>query len=303
MESRATGFWLVAAAFVALGTLVIGEDLLWLAYPQSHPVVVVVGVATPLGLICIFGYFAREWLSGVFRAARNRGASIGQALLVLTRLALATRFGRAFLAGAGLVVVIVSTRNLVHAVNGNLPGPAIGFGLLVLLAGLLITLAVVAAGSAAQPGYEMAVPYPWGLILFNPPLQMTVGATQRIETRITRLNVPVLYEGGQTLGDVVWDQLRVTLEGTNFEISPLNTADQDLPLHEIRQWAWDVTPRRRGTQKLALLVSHRLRLPNYPDKQVNDAVLEKQVAVTLDPLYAANHFMRTHWPLNRFAPR
>jgi hypothetical protein len=54
-----------------------------------------------------------------------------------------------------------------------------------------------------------------------------------------------------------------------------------------------VTPRRRGTQKLVLVVIHR-KLPNRRYKAVEDAVLQKEVAVTLDPFYVANSFMRTH---------
>lgn len=141
----------------------------------------------------------------------------------------------------------------------------------------------------------------WGFVVFNPPLRMTVATTERIEARITRSIVADVYEGLKGRGDVQTFEARVgahmtaSLQGENFKIETLNTADQYVPLDEFRQWAWDVTPTRRGQQRLHLRVTVRIKLPNHPDEAVEETVLEKEVAVRVNALHSLGSFVGNQW--------
>jgi hypothetical protein len=141
----------------------------------------------------------------------------------------------------------------------------------------------------------------WGFVVFNPPLRMTVATTERIETRIARSIAPDLYKGLKGRGELQTEEAKVgphmtaTLVGANFDILQLNSAEQYVPLAAYTQWAWNVTPRRRGVQTLALRVTVRLRLPDHPDEVVDESVLEKLISVRVNALHSANYFVRTQW--------
>src|SRR5437867_10392370 len=95
MGLRATGFWLVAGALVAVGILVYSAASLWLAFPEADLFIVIVGALLVAALFVAGLIFGWSWLRSAFRQARARGESIWQATVNVARLALATRRGRA----------------------------------------------------------------------------------------------------------------------------------------------------------------------------------------------------------------
>jgi hypothetical protein len=136
-----------------------------------------------------------------------------------------------------------------------------------------------------------------GRILYNPPDEMRVAETERVEARITRdMGIP-LNEGLSGSGTPREEEIPVTtfmtvrLTGNNFDILPLSSNEQvvagDLPT----SWAWDVTPRASGEQRLMLIVTARVKLAGYPDEQKDLTVIERPIAVQVNPVYSARAFV------------
>lgn len=156
----------------------------------------------------------------------------------------------------------------------------------------------------APEGYEGEIAkLKWGRVIFNPPLQMTVAMTERIEARVARSIVPGLKEGLTGPGKVqeaqawVGPHMTAALVGDDdiFKIVTLNNAEQLVAPSAFTQWAWDVTPKRRGLQNLALRVTVRLRLPGHPDEVIDVSVLDRKISVRVNALHSAKHLAVTEW--------
>src|SRR5437879_2784102 len=117
MGLRASGFWLVAGGFLAAGILVFTAASLWLAYPQAHLLVVIVGVTLVVALLITGLIFGWSWLRWAFREARARGESMRQAIVNVARLALATRRGRAALGALAFGIAIGSSPGFIRALQ------------------------------------------------------------------------------------------------------------------------------------------------------------------------------------------
>ncbi len=148
-----------------------------------------------------------------------------------------------------------------------------------------------------------------GRMLFNPPETMTVGQTERVEVRITRellgLDPPAtdpLTEDLQGSGPPeiepvqVGTFMRARLLGDNFTITPLNNAEQAVGRTGFTEWAWDVTPRRSGEQRLHLAVTVQLRAEGGVEAVRDFPVREKVVTVAVNPGYTLASLGRGYWP-------
>lgn len=150
---------------------------------------------------------------------------------------------------------------------------------------------------------ELADLHP-GRILFNPPAAMTVGETERIEVRITRslTDTETLVAGLQGSGEPriemvkVGRFMRARLTGENFEIEPLNNADQFIAPEDFTEWAWNVTPTWHGQQKLRLVVTVRINI-NGTEEVRDLPVKEEVITVAVNPAYTVATVGQAYWHL------
>ena len=142
---------------------------------------------------------------------------------------------------------------------------------------------------------------PVGRILFNPPADMKVGRTERIEVRIAQDEATNLTEGlkGRGAPDIepikVSTFMKARLVGDSFAITPINEAEQLVAGDTFTEWAWDVTPLRGGDQKLNLIVTVRLQLPSVGEETRDYPVIDRSVHVQVDPVFAARRFVDDNW--------
>jgi hypothetical protein len=141
-----------------------------------------------------------------------------------------------------------------------------------------------------------------GRLLFNPPDQMRQGRVERLEVAIARtkgldekLRLMARGPGSPQIEDVETSPfMAVELTGAAFEVTPLNSATEQL-LRPTALWEFDVLPQRSGQQKLRVSVAMRIPLPNRPDEKVSVPVLEREIRVAVDPRYTVQHFIRQNW--------
>src|SRR5487761_1078998 len=159
------------------------------------------------------------------------------------------------------------------------------------------------AGKSDRSDYETELAkLQVGRISFNPPAQMTVGRKERIETRLGRKVIANLGKELKGHGEVkeedvkVGPNMTVTLQGPNFDIFPLNSDEQLVSEDSFTQWAWDVTPERRGVQTLVLRVAVRLRVREVFGFEVgSETVLERNIPVRVNALHSISHFVSANW--------
>lgn len=142
-----------------------------------------------------------------------------------------------------------------------------------------------------------------GRILFNPPVEMSEGVSERVEVRVTRnlTDTAMLESGLQGRGPSrienvkVGTFMRARLTGENFEIEALNSEDQVVGSEDFTQWAWAVTPTWHGTQKLRLAVTVRVNV-NGTEEVRDLPVKEETITVAVNPVYTAMSLGRAYWP-------
>jgi hypothetical protein len=136
-----------------------------------------------------------------------------------------------------------------------------------------------------------------GSILYNPPEQMRVGQTERVEVRITKGDTAKLAEGLEGRGEPTVEQMAVAsfmavrLNGAGFHIEPLGSEEQVIVGDTYTQWAWDVTPKEAGDQSLDLIVTARVKLQGYSDERKDLEVIRRHIVVRVDPKYAVASFI------------
>jgi hypothetical protein len=154
---------------------------------------------------------------------------------------------------------------------------------------------------AAEPNYsELLEKLTPGIILYNPPSRMTVGRNEEVLVRLTKKASEEILRGliptPDTHIDVVkkiGSTMKVQLKGDGFTITPINTEAQVIADSEVTEWSWDVVPTTSGTQKLRILVTVVLDTPN--GQKVKDTVLDKEILVSVNPLYSTRMFVATNW--------
>lgn len=142
---------------------------------------------------------------------------------------------------------------------------------------------------------------PVGRILFNPPVDMRMGRTERVEVRVAQDETTNLTEGLQGRGTPEVEPIKVSafmkarLVGDSFEITPLNEAEQLVAGDTFTEWAWDVTPLKGGDQKLNLIVTVRLQLPSVGEETRDYPVIDRSIHVQVDPVFTAQRFLGANW--------
>lgn len=148
-----------------------------------------------------------------------------------------------------------------------------------------------------------------GSFLFNPPNEMTVGESERVEVRIQKgitvtvgiSGTPALASGLLGNGVPTIEPIRVgtfmdaKLSGEYFKISPLTAEEQILGDDGYTQWEWDISPLQSGTLKLNLVVSVRIKIPDGGEETKTYAVKDKVVTVSVNPVYSGREFVANSW--------
>lgn len=141
-----------------------------------------------------------------------------------------------------------------------------------------------------------------GKILFNPPKEMTVGHSERIEVRISQDISQDLIEGLKGKGEVQIKEIRVGAfmkavlsGGKAFAITPHNPEAEQVVVSPYTQWSWDVLPIDAGEHELHLLVTVRLALPGMAEKTYDHPVIDKPIRVKVNLPYTVKMFVAEYW--------
>lgn len=140
-----------------------------------------------------------------------------------------------------------------------------------------------------------------GKILFNPPQEMQVGVRDRIEVRIAKtitedLSLELKGRGVPQIEEIrVGTFMKVRLMGNNFDIKPLSHKEQLVAGEGFTQWDWDVVPLKSGMQSLLLVVTVRIKIPNYDEERKDYPVFERQIKVKVNLIYSISSFVYSYW--------
>jgi hypothetical protein len=136
---------------------------------------------------------------------------------------------------------------------------------------------------------------PPGQIAFNPPASMKEGATERVEVRIAKANVPNVAAkmpgNVQTAPIQVSTVMTVQVGGASFHVTPLDPQDQIVSTDGFTQWDFDVTPTARGDQTLSLTASVDIVVPGMGQQRRAFPVLSRTIHVQVD----AVSFLTDNW--------
>lgn len=140
-----------------------------------------------------------------------------------------------------------------------------------------------------------------GLILFDPPEQMTVGIRERVTVRIAKAftdeMLSVLRNNPTKAGlEKVGTTMKVQLkgEGQDFEIASLNSEEQGISDKGFTEWAWNVLPNDSGDHRLYIVAvvvvkaGDKEKVKDYPSYQ-------KMINVRVNPVYSTKRFLRDNW--------
>ena len=140
-----------------------------------------------------------------------------------------------------------------------------------------------------------------GRMLFNPPEEMQVGVTERVEARIGKgstveLSAELKGRGlAQTERIQVGTFMKVRLSGGNFDVKPLSHEEQIVAESDFTQWAWNVTPLKAGSQVLSMLVTVRIKLPDDGEEAKDYPVFDKQIRVRVNLQHTIEGLIRRYW--------
>jgi hypothetical protein len=152
---------------------------------------------------------------------------------------------------------------------------------------------------------------PQGSALFNPTEKMRLGEVETVEVRVVPITESQIeesdevkatlttdFEGGQEVVIIplrVSTVMRARLSGENFTVVPLMEEEQiRLPDDPYLRWMWEVTPQKKGEQRLTLTLSVVVNAEGLGDKtHVTTEVRKVQVSGNL--FYSITHFFNSNW--------
>lgn len=137
-----------------------------------------------------------------------------------------------------------------------------------------------------------------GSILYNPPEQMRVGETERIEVRITRQLSTEIYEDLKGRGDPrvekspITADMKVELIGNPevFDIRPMSSPIQSV-FGNYTEWYWDVTPLSSGIQSLSIKATFLYQGQTFKDLPP----FERRIEVAVNPVYSTSKWLGDNW--------
>nr|CAA6830583.1 MAG: Unknown protein [uncultured Thiotrichaceae bacterium] len=144
-----------------------------------------------------------------------------------------------------------------------------------------------------------------GNILYNPPTEMTLNVSERIEVRISK---EALSETGLIgTGDIIHNEIPVSEymtvrlccgkpeEDQPFDITPLNAEKQIVEDEGFTQWAFDVTPRRKDQQFLNLSVSAHYTYGDGEIRTKDHPVMTDIIQINVDQAQETGAWLSQHW--------
>jgi hypothetical protein len=143
-----------------------------------------------------------------------------------------------------------------------------------------------------------------GSILWNPPSQMRMGNSERIEVRLgdTEQAIEALCAGLRGRSAPRIDRLEIaplmrvalTADPRDFAVQALSTQDQFVRQGTVARWDFNVTALRAGLRRLRVLALMRVRVEGKDDV-VDLPSYESEVRVSVAPVRAVGHFCAENW--------
>jgi kumamolisin len=142
-----------------------------------------------------------------------------------------------------------------------------------------------------------------GRLLFNPPDQMKLGQTARVEVRLTRtldrdaeLLTHLRGAGDPQLEEIPTAPLMaVALKGDGFKITGYSDEEQRVSHDDVTTWEFDIEALKRGQQRLVLSVSLRVPVPGQPVEHKSIPVREATIVVHVGTPALVAHFVAGNW--------
>ncbi len=134
-----------------------------------------------------------------------------------------------------------------------------------------------------------------GRIVYNPPTEMTVDQTERVEVRISMDMAAPITAGLKGSGTPTVESIHVSsfmkarLVGESFDIVAFSSEEQIVPAQGFTEWAWDVTPTESGTRNLCLIVTALVKAPDAEGEK-DLPIIERQIEVKVNPAYMFSSF-------------
>lgn len=142
-----------------------------------------------------------------------------------------------------------------------------------------------------------------GRLLFNPPDQMRLGQTERVEVRLTRgleLDAQLLEQihghGEPQVEEIPTAPLMaVSLKGAGFDITCHSDEEQAVTPEGITVWEFDICAVKGGQQCLFMSVSLRIPVPGQPLVHRSIPVREVTIHVKVGVPALVGRFVSGYW--------
>ena len=139
-----------------------------------------------------------------------------------------------------------------------------------------------------------------GQILFNPPREMKVGRSERVNARISGSLIENLQAGLEKDGLPEVEKIRfgqamsLQLSGYNFKVESLSQAQQPSG-GDGAKWDWEVTPEKSGLHSLLLTATVKIRVNNQAEEEKEYPLYVRAISVKYDPLYSSSMLVKNQW--------
>lgn len=140
-----------------------------------------------------------------------------------------------------------------------------------------------------------------GQVLFNPPAEMQVGVSERVEVRISKNIAQDISSGLKGRGVPQVEKIKIgtfmkaSLTGEKFKIEKISTEEQVVGDEGFAQWDWNVTALEAGLQSLSLKITVRIKMPGGAEEYSELPVFDRKIKVKVNPFYSVKMFIVTYW--------
>jgi outer membrane protein OmpA-like peptidoglycan-associated protein len=139
-----------------------------------------------------------------------------------------------------------------------------------------------------------------GQILFNPPREMKVGQSERVNASISGSLIEDLQAGLEKDGLLEGEKIKLgqamslQLSGYNFKVYSLSHARQP-SRSDGAQWDWEVTPEKSGLHSLLLAATVRIGVNNQAEEEKEYPLYVRAINVKYNPVYSSSRLVKTRW--------
>jgi peptidoglycan-associated lipoprotein len=139
-----------------------------------------------------------------------------------------------------------------------------------------------------------------GQILFNPPREMRVGRSERVNASISGSLIKDLQAGLEKYGLPGGEKIRLgqavslQLSGYNFKVESLSQAQQPSG-SDGAKWDWEVTPEKSGLHSLLLTATVRIGVNNQAEEEKEYPLYVRAISVKYNPVYSSSRLVKTQW--------